>query len=184
MAFSEQVNLEEIGFDEHFLTPLRDRYLSPIARVLFPDIGGLSLDSHRAFTVSYGPSADNDLDLHFDNGEVTANISLSLDDNDLDPGSELYFGGMRTEVVPVGVRPSFARCRHRVGHCVLHRSQHLHGALPIADGSSRRNLIIWMRSSEKRKVLCPMCDRTPVLVETVGLGDGFCEQRVDVCNVG
>lgn len=55
---------------------------------------------------------------------------------------------------------------------ILHRGQHMHGALPITDGE-RCNLIIWMRSSKIRNNLCPMCNRKPSLVETCGNGDGF-----------
>jgi hypothetical protein len=171
-----------MGFDEHFIKPLRELYLSPIAKVLFPDCGGSSLDSHRAFTVSYGPSSDRDLDLHFDNGEVTANICLSCDE-DSDAGGEVYFDGMRTDRKQNVAAPSYAGYSHRVGYGLVHRSQQLHGALPMSSGSSRHNIIIWMRSSRERNRLCPMCDRQPDLVETEGPGDGFSIEEVQVCSV-
>lgn len=178
-----KVNLGEIGFDEHFLKPLRELYLSPIAKLLFSDCGGHNLDSHRAFTVSYGPSADCDLDLHFDNGEVTANICLSCDEDSDTVGGEVYFDGMRTNRKRTAAEPSYVGCPHRLGYGLLHRSQQLHGALPMACGSSRRNLIIWMRSSGERNRLCPMCDCQPDLVETEGPGDGFSIDEVEVCNM-
>jgi hypothetical protein len=111
-----KVNLGEIGFDEHFLKPLRELYLSPIAKLLFSDCGGHNLDSHRAFTVSYGPSADCDLDLHFDNGEVTANICLSCDEDSDTVGGEVYFDGMRTDRKRTAAEQSYVGCPHRLGY--------------------------------------------------------------------
>ena len=67
---------------------------------------------------------------------------------------------------------------HRPGYGLLHRGQHMHGALPIQSGE-RINLIIWMRSSAVRNKLCPMCDKPPSLVPSAGeAGDGF---TVAVC---
>ena len=52
------------------------------------------LDSQRAFIVSYDcerDGDDTDLNIHFDNAEVTLNVSL---DNNFQ-GGDLYLGGMR-----------------------------------------------------------------------------------------
>ncbi|XP_067862311.1 2-oxoglutarate and iron-dependent oxygenase domain-containing protein 2 [Heptranchias perlo] len=174
------VLLNELGFDETFITPLREDYLQPIASLLYPDCGGGRLDSHKAFVVKYIINQDLDLSFHYDNAEVTLNVSLGKDFNE----GNLYFGDMRQ--VPI----SEAECveiEHRVSHGLIHRGQHCHGALPISSGE-RWNLIIWMRSSQVRNKLCPMCDKKPQLVEAVGLGDGFTlepledgQQSVDVC---
>ena len=59
---------------------------------------------------------------------------------------------------------------HEIG--VLHRGQHMHGALDISKGE-RYNLIIWMRSSSVRNNCCPRCGETPKLVPFEGYGDGF-----------
>lgn len=59
---------------------------------------------------------------------------------------------------------------------LVHRGQHMHGALPISSGQ-RWNLIVWMRASQERNKLCPMCNRTPVLVEGEGFADGFTKSR-------
>jgi len=48
--------LEELGFDEGLITPLRENYLDPIARVLYAKdllLEGQRLDSHKAFVVQY-----------------------------------------------------------------------------------------------------------------------------------
>ncbi|XP_033106963.1 2-oxoglutarate and iron-dependent oxygenase domain-containing protein 2-like [Anneissia japonica] len=170
------VLMNELGFDKDFITPLRLSYITPITRLLYPDWGGDSLDSHKAFVVKYKIGEDLSLNYHYDNAEVTVNLSL---ESDFSEGS-LYFGGMRH------LRLEETECTeycHKPTHGLIHRGQHMHGALPISHGE-RYNLIIWMRSSRVRNKLCPMCDRKPQLIKTVGFGDGFTKtekQTVDVC---
>ena len=86
-----QILLNEIGFDEGFLSPLRSKYLIPITRILYPECGGDTLDSHKAFTVHYKIGEDIDLSYHYDNAEVTLNVSLGNEFS----GGELYFGDMK-----------------------------------------------------------------------------------------
>lgn len=86
-----QVLLNEIGMDENFITPLREKYLRPITALLYPDLGGACLDSHKAFVVKYALHEDLDLSSHYDNAEVTLNVSLG---KDFTEGS-LYFGDFR-----------------------------------------------------------------------------------------
>lgn len=173
--------LNELRFDDGLLTPLRERYLSVIAGWLFPECGGSTLDSHRAFVVSYGPDADQDLDLHYDNAEVTVNISL----DDQFQGGELYIGRMyadRLDVPRNNSATEYCSCRHRLGFGLFHRGQQMHGALPLSSGV-RHNLIIWMRSSSTRNQRCPMCCRKPELVKVNGTGDGFSLPAVDICSL-
>lgn len=167
--------LNELGFDERFLVPLRKQFLAPLSRLLFPDAGGDSLDSHKAFVVTYKMEEDLDLNYHYDNAEVTLNVSLGKEFSD----GVLYFGDMRTEPQ----REQYARYVHKPTVGLLHRGQHMHGAMPISDGE-RYNLIIWMRSSKVRNKLCPMCDQVPQLVQSVGYGDGYTllEEVVNVCS--
>ena len=73
------------------MSPLRSNYLSPITRLLFPEHGGDSLDSHKPFTVHYKIGEDLDLSYHYDNAEVTLNVSLGKEFT----GGELFFGDMR-----------------------------------------------------------------------------------------
>lgn len=167
--------LNELGFDEGFLNPFRETYLKKIAEVLFPDWGGGHLDSHKAFIVKYKMAEDLDLNYHYDNAEVTLNVSLGKSYT----GGSLYFGDMRT--VPLK-ETECSEYEHKAGVGLLHRGQHYHGALPIHTGE-RYNLIIWMRSSKVRNNLCPMCDRKPDLVQTIGYGDGFTQATVDVCSL-
>lgn len=86
-----QILLNELGFDQGFITPLRERYLRPLTSMLYPDCGGRRLDSHKAFVVKYDMNEDLDLSYHFDNAEVTLNVSLGKDFTE----GNLYFGDMR-----------------------------------------------------------------------------------------
>ncbi|EDO31482.1 predicted protein [Nematostella vectensis] len=164
------VLLSDLGFDEHFINPLRREYLQPITALLFPQWGGDGLDSHKAFTVHYMPGKDTELSYHYDNAEVTLSVCLGREFS----GGDLYFGDMRqvlledTQCTEVENRPTYG---------LLHRGQHMHGALPTTQGS-RYNLIIWMRASAVRNKLCPMCNRPPQLVQTEGEGDGFTSDAV------
>ncbi|XP_078106500.1 2-oxoglutarate and iron-dependent oxygenase domain-containing protein 2 isoform X3 [Sander vitreus] len=157
--------LNELGFDEGFLTPLRELYLHPLTSLLYPDCGGRGLDSHKAFVVKYDMNEDLELSYHYDNAEVTLNVSLGKDFTE----GNLYFGDMRQ--VPLS-ETECSEVEHRVTVGLLHRGQHMHGALPISSGQ-RWNLIIWMRASHERNQLCPMCNRRPTLVEGEGFADGF-----------
>ncbi|XP_041038470.1 2-oxoglutarate and iron-dependent oxygenase domain-containing protein 2 isoform X2 [Carcharodon carcharias] len=166
------VLLNELGFDGTFITSLREDYLQPITSLLYPDCGGWKMDSHKAFIVKYAVNQDRELSFHYDNAEVTLNVSLGKDFSE----GNLYFGDMRQ--VPIS-ESECVEIEHRMSHGLLHRGQHCHGALPISSGE-RWNLIIWMRSSPVRNVLCPMCDRKPELVEAVGFGDGFTSELSEV----
>ncbi|XP_008292852.1 2-oxoglutarate and iron-dependent oxygenase domain-containing protein 2 [Stegastes partitus] len=166
--------LNELGFDEGFITPLREQYLQPLTALLYPDCGGRCLDSHKAFVVKYDMNEDLDLSYHYDNAEITLNVSLGKDFTD----GNLYFGDMRQ--VPVS-ETECSEVEHRVTEGLLHRGQHMHGALPISSGQ-RWNLIIWMRASQERNQLCPMCNRRPSLEEDEGFADGFTKQSEALMN--
>ncbi|XP_066510614.1 2-oxoglutarate and iron-dependent oxygenase domain-containing protein 2 isoform X2 [Hoplias malabaricus] len=157
--------LNELGFDEGLVTPLRELYLRPLCALLYPDCGGQWLDSHKAFVVKYAMHEDVDLSYHYDNAEVTLNVSLGEDFTE----GNLYFGDMKE--VPLS-ETECVEVEHRVMEGLLHRGQQMHGALPITSGE-RRNLIVWMRASHQRRSLCPMCGRTPCLQPSLGFGDGF-----------
>nr|XP_033474620.1 2-oxoglutarate and iron-dependent oxygenase domain-containing protein 2 isoform X2 [Epinephelus lanceolatus] len=166
--------LNELGFDEGFITPLRELYLHPLTSLLYPDCGGRCLDSHKAFVVKYDMNEDLDLSYHYDNAEVTLNVSLGKDFTE----GNLYFGDMRQ--VPLS-ETECSEVEHRVTEGLLHRGQHMHGALPISSGQ-RWNLIIWMRASQERNKLCPMCNRRPTLVEGEGFADGFTKTSEPLLN--
>lgn len=61
-----------------FIDRLRIEYLNSLARAFYGDeyLGETGLDSHRAFVVSYKIGEDVELGYHYDNAEITLNISL------------------------------------------------------------------------------------------------------------
>lgn len=69
--------MDELGFT-NFIDQFRIQYLNPLARILFGDeyLGETGLDSHKAFVVSYKIGEDIDLGYHYDNAEITLNVSL------------------------------------------------------------------------------------------------------------
>ncbi len=81
--------LNELGFDDGLISPLREHYLKPLCRLLYPDWVGPTLDSHKAFVVNYRPEGDLDLDYHYDNAEVTLNVSLGKEFSEGEPSKEL-----------------------------------------------------------------------------------------------
>ncbi|RVE68884.1 hypothetical protein OJAV_G00096540 [Oryzias javanicus] len=145
--------LNELGFDETFITPLREQYLLPLTSLLYPDCGGSCLDSHKAFVVKYDMNEDLDLSYHYDNAEVTLNVSIGKDFTE----GNLYFGDMRQ--VPVS-EAQITEAEHRITEGLLHRGQHMHGALPISHGQ-RWNLIIWMRASRSATSCAPCATASP-----------------------
>ncbi|KAM9447142.1 2-oxoglutarate and iron-dependent oxygenase domain-containing protein 2 isoform 2-T2 [Clarias gariepinus] len=165
--------LNELGFDEGLIAPLRELYLKPLCALLYPDCGGKWLDSHKAFIVKYALGEDLDLSYHYDNAEVTLNLSLGKHFTE----GNLYFGDMRQ--VPLS-ETECVEVEHHVTEALLHRGQQMHGALPITSGC-RWNLVIWMRASRQRNRLCPMCDRTPRLQPSDGYGDGFTQEDAGLC---
>jgi len=149
------VILEEVGL-EKIVETIRQK-IEPIAKVKYPDVvGETGLDSVKAFTVEYdadNEASDKELATHFDNAEVTVNVSLTSNHQE----GELYFLQGNGRAWPV---------QHRRGWAVLHRGSALHGAMPVSDGS-RTNLILWFRSSVVRNVQCPMCGEPPRLKEVM-----------------
>ena len=116
---------------------------------------------------------------HYDNSEITINISL----NNTFTGGSLYFGDVYIPNQSTSdAQVLYTESQHRLGHGILHRGAHRHGAMEIEEGD-RMNLIIWMRSSKSRGKLCPMCGEKPKLVPACGRGDGFKADTVDMCNV-
>ncbi len=85
--------LDDVGFTP-FFDSFRVGRLQEICDALFPDLGRLRLDSHRAFVVHYkagDDKFDQDLHYHFDNAEITLNVSLSEGHD----GGELVFDGLK-----------------------------------------------------------------------------------------
>lgn len=154
------------------LDTIRSTYLQPLVRQIFPELASVELDSHKAFVVKYAMGEDVDLAAHFDNAEVTLNVSLS----DNNQGGDLIFNEMNG--------CSRFGYEHVFTKGILHRGNHNHEALSIEEGE-RRNLIIWMRSSKVRNKMCPMCGQVPRLIPAPqgSYGDGFTINESSVCTI-
>ncbi|KAG6493635.1 hypothetical protein ZIOFF_048628 [Zingiber officinale] len=105
--------LDDFGM-ETMLNKLMDDFISPVARVFYPEVGGSTLDSHHGFVVEYGKDKDIELGFHVDDAEVTLNVCLGKDFS----GGNLFFQGVRcdkhvnTETQPeslVGITYPFSR---------------------------------------------------------------------------
>uniref|UniRef100_A0A915KNI3 Fe2OG dioxygenase domain-containing protein n=1 Tax=Romanomermis culicivorax TaxID=13658 RepID=A0A915KNI3_ROMCU len=178
------MNKYGVLLDEMGMLPLIDEvrksYLNHLSKCLFPDVFDDTLDSHRAFTVAYTRDTEAELGFHYDNAEVTLNVAL--DDCNSFKGGQVYFCGMRNDPIE---STSCCAVDHKLGYGILHRGQQLHGALPIEQGR-RSNLIIWMRSSKTRAILCPMCNdksRELIACPAGDYGDGFKKYQENVCNL-
>lgn len=135
--------LDIFGFAP-FLRQLMCTYVTPLATLFFPEVGGATLDSHHGFVVEYQPGKDVKLDFHVDTSEVTLNVCLGKEFT----GGNLYFRGVRCsrhQETPWTPAEDF-EVGHRPGQAILHRGRHRHGAHPIISGQ-RHNLILWCRSS-------------------------------------
>jgi hypothetical protein len=130
--------LDDFGFTP-LITLIREKYISPLARLLYPDYNGDHLDSHHAFIVQYKVTEDKSLNFHYDEAEVTLNVCLGKEFT----GGSLYFRGLLAD--PSTHDENF-EVEHKPGQALLHIGRHRHGANPITSGE-RYNLIIWCRSS-------------------------------------
>lgn len=117
--------------------------LRPFAALLYPEVGGASLDDHHAFVVDYAPGKDTSLDFHVDDAEVTLNLCLG----ETFEGGALYFRGRRCwrHVQTECSADDEVDVAHRPGVAVLHAGKHRHGSRVLRRGR-RRNLIVWCRS--------------------------------------
>nr|CAB3475992.1 unnamed protein product [Digitaria exilis] len=82
------VDLSDFGLETKLDNLLKD-FLSPIATVLFPELGASSLDSHQSFVTAF--AKDQGEGFHIDDSEVTLNVCI----NEEYIGGDMYFCGVR-----------------------------------------------------------------------------------------
>jgi hypothetical protein len=136
--------LDCMGFSPLMQEIMTD-WVGPFASMLYPDVGGSSLDRHHGFIVDYAIGKDTALDLHVDESDVTLNVCLGMEFT----GGELYFGGVRCRVCQESLPMTGEEFEiaHAPGRAILHRGKHRHAAKPITSGE-RSNLILWCNSTE------------------------------------
>ncbi|KAK1662172.1 hypothetical protein QYE76_050331 [Lolium multiflorum] len=84
---SRGTTISDIGM-KGMLDDLMQKFISPISKVLFPEVGGRSLDSQHSYVVSYGgddgggnpvcsyDGYDNGLEIHVEDSHITLNVCL------------------------------------------------------------------------------------------------------------
>ncbi|KAL9998815.1 putative procollagen-lysine 5-dioxygenase, Procollagen galactosyltransferase [Helianthus debilis subsp. tardiflorus] len=145
------VSLDDIGM-KATLDQLMEDYISLISRVLFPDVGGCSLDSRHGYVLQYGndKAIKEVSDLHVDDSEVTLHVCLG---NQF-AGGELVFGGQRCkDHVNSGthIEKEFYSLLPVGGQAIIHRGCRRYGAKPIKFGH-RYNFLMWFKSSVFREL--------------------------------
>ncbi|MCY2959490.1 MAG: hypothetical protein NTY35_04930 [Planctomycetota bacterium] len=149
--------LGPLGFDD-LLADLREHWIAPLAARLLPEFAGRGLDTHHGYLVEYAHDRDEELGFHVDDSEVTLNLCLG----DRFEGAELTMLGLRCDLhrqSPVRREEMFEHV-HEPGLAVLHAGRHRHRVEPIVRGS-RRNLILWCRSSALRAAASGALTCTP-----------------------
>lgn len=115
-----------------FYNDLMNRYMRPIARLLF---GTYGYDSQTfGFSIQYNPDKDKDLRAHTDASAATLNININLPGEEF-TGSEVDFHDQSTRKV---VKATF-----EPGKAIFHRGSVPHAAHPITSGQ-RSNLVVWL----------------------------------------
>ncbi|KAI7739246.1 hypothetical protein M8C21_004443, partial [Ambrosia artemisiifolia] len=143
------VCLDDIGM-EGTLDKLMEDYINLITKVLFPDVGECSLDSHHGYVLQYGMNRSVDEGFHVDESEVTLNVCLGEEF----AGGDLFFGGQRCEEhVNTKTDPKHKFVRHSPipGQAIIHRGCQRNGAKPTKFGN-RYNLLMWCKSSVYREL--------------------------------
>ncbi|MEM7093645.1 MAG: 2OG-Fe(II) oxygenase [Actinomycetota bacterium] len=122
-----------------FYRMLTDRYLRPVARMLFPEIVGYDGQTF-GFSINYRPDTDTSIRPHFDASSVTLNANINL------PGEE--FTGSTVDFLDqdTGSRTVLS---FEPGSAMLHRGQVPHMAQPITSGE-RTNLVLWLFGDQGR----------------------------------
>lgn len=122
------------------------RYLSTVARQLYPDHVPAELSGQHSYVVRYGEDEDWDLGFHVDDSQVTLNLCLSVGE-----GAELVLEGVRCPVhvdTPSREGEVF-EWTHQPGVSILHLGKNRHRVRPIRSGR-RINLIVWGQEDSER----------------------------------
>lgn len=115
-----------------FYNDIMDRYMRPIARLLF---GTYGYDNQTfGFSIQYNPDKDKDLHAHTDASSATLNININLP-NERFTGSQVdFFDKTTKKTVQTVFEP---------GKAIIHRGNVPHATHPITSGQ-RSNLVVWL----------------------------------------
>ncbi|GAD01675.1 hypothetical protein [Agarivorans albus] len=116
-----------------FYRKLLDKYMRPIARLLFPEVYGYDSQTF-GFSIQWQAGMDTSLRLHTDASSVTMNINMNLSDEKF-TGSEVDFYDPITG--------NIKRLSFEPGTAMIHRGNVPHASQAIRSGE-RSNLVLWL----------------------------------------
>ncbi|EAQ65853.1 hypothetical protein MED121_01540 [Marinomonas sp. MED121] len=116
-----------------FYDQLLDKYMRPVARLLFPEVMGYDSQTF-GFSIKWQAGMDTSLRLHTDASAVTMNINMNLE-GEAFTGSEVDFHDPSTG--------KLNRLSFEPGTAMIHRGNVAHAALPITSGE-RSNMVLWL----------------------------------------
>lgn len=116
-----------------FYQSLMDRYMRPIARLLFPDIVGYDTQTF-GFSIQWQPDKDTSLRAHTDASSVTLNINLNLPYEDYTGSGVRFFDKQTQQIRELTFAP---------GTALIHHGSVPHESMPITHGE-RSNFILWL----------------------------------------
>ena len=118
---------------QDFYRDLMNRYMRPIARLLFPDVYGYDTQTF-GFSIQWQAGKDTTLRPHTDASAVTLNINLNL------PG-ETFSGSAVRFMDPVARRVE--SLTFEPGTALIHHGSVAHASEPILEGE-RHNFVFWL----------------------------------------
>lgn len=116
-----------------FYSQLLDKYMRPVARMLFPEVMGYDSQTF-GFSIKWQAGMDTSLRLHTDASAVTMNINMNLE-GEAFTGSEVDFYDPSTG--------KLNRLSFEPGTAMIHRGNVAHAAQPITSGE-RSNMVLWL----------------------------------------
>lgn len=120
-----------------FCKHLVEDFIRPIGRLLFASNVGHGDDVDAfVFTIRYSTDGDVKLSEHSDASVYTMNVNVNALSEDQYGGSAVYFvDPVTSEKHEVQFEPGMA---------LFHLGQAKHAALPIMEGGTRQNLVVWL----------------------------------------
>ncbi|MEM5496597.1 2OG-Fe(II) oxygenase [Paraglaciecola mesophila] len=116
-----------------FYRQILDRYMRPIARLLFPEIVGYDTQTF-GFSIHYKPNTDTSIRPHTDASAVTLNINLNLPDESFTGSNVDFYDPSTGKMIGLAFKP---------GSAMIHRGNVVHAAQPITSGE-RTNFVLWL----------------------------------------
>ncbi|MEM9014926.1 MAG: 2OG-Fe(II) oxygenase [Pseudomonadota bacterium] len=122
-----------------FYQDLMNRYMRPVARLLFPEVYGFDSQTF-GFSIAWQAGKDTTLRPHTDASSVTLNINLNLPGEKFSGSAVRFFDQESAKVASLHFEP---------GTAMIHRGNVAHASEPITEGE-RRNFVFWLYGERGR----------------------------------